>query len=518
MTAASLASYRIDQPVAASRPLLRGRMAQFAWFLAFALATRWFVLGDLNYQEDELLFFWFGQRMHEGLLPYVDLWDRKPPSLFLLYYLFAGISRSVYAYQLAALACVATTAQVIALLSERIGARGAGATLAGTAYLATVLAFGGAGGQAPVFYNLLTALAALLVFSSRDSLAQGKAPPGLFAAMLLAGVAITFKQTAFFEAAFLGCYALWQLARGGMARGRLLGTCLAMMLTGAAPMLGWALFYALAGHFDEFWHAMILSNVNKGYNLDGDMWNRAKVYGVEISPLLLIALAGLAWRDADDGSRAGRNFVTGWVIAAFTGYCIIPNFIDHYALPLLLPLAVAASLFLGRRPVGWIAGILIILLFAIGTHAFDFGRAARSRAQVLSLVQDMRARDPEMRLFVFDGPVYLNALTGSNPPTALSFPLHLAAKQERNVSHLDTAAEVRKVLAWRPTTLVLQRDSRGVDLVNAETAVLVMGYINSRCRTHYAHQVQDMYGFHMLDLYTDCIGKTGPAAAKPPAA
>ena len=40
--------------------------------------------------------------------------------------------------------------------------------------------------------------------------------------------------------------------------------------------------------------------------------------------------------------------------------------------------------------------------------------------EILALVQEMRARDPAMRLFVYDGPVYLYALTGWNPPTPLA--------------------------------------------------------------------------------------------------
>ena len=79
---------------------LAHRAAQLGWFLILALISRYFVFGDTNYHEDELLFFTIGQRMHDGALPYVDIWDRKPPGLFLLNYLIAGISRGVLAYSL----------------------------------------------------------------------------------------------------------------------------------------------------------------------------------------------------------------------------------------------------------------------------------------------------------------------------------------------------------------------------------------------------------------------------------
>ena len=492
------------------RLLPRTRTAQFTWFLLFALATRWYALGDTNYHEDELLFFWFGQRMHDGLLPYVDLWDRKPPSLFLLYYLIAGISRSVLAYQIAGLLSVAATAQVIALISERIGARGVGGVLAGSIYLAMLLEFGGAGGQAAVFFNLPMALAALLVLSRSESLAQGRTDRGLFLAMLLGGLTISFKQTAIFEAAFLGGYALWRLSRGGMAGARLLRTALLMMLTGAAPMLAWAAFYAAVGHFGEFWHAMVLSNLAKTYNPHGDLVRRARFFAVALAPAVLIAMAGLAWR-GNNASREAKHFVAGWLAAAFIGFVIVPNLIDHYVLPLLVPLAVAASPFLSRRPVGWAAGVLIAGLYVTSAPALDLGRAARSRALETTLVSELRARDPSPRLFVYDGPVYLYTLTGSSPPTPLAFPLHLSFLPERNVSHLDTATEVRRILATRPTTVVIQRDSRPRELYNPETLAMVEAYVR-HCRTRYTRPLLDMYGPLDLDLYTQC---TGSAARTP---
>src|SRR5262245_35140099 len=86
---------------------LATRWVQVAWFLAFALVTRVSVFGDTNYFNDELLYLLIGQRMHEGLLPYVGLWDRKGPGLFLIYYLFAAFSQSVLTYQVAAWLTVA---------------------------------------------------------------------------------------------------------------------------------------------------------------------------------------------------------------------------------------------------------------------------------------------------------------------------------------------------------------------------------------------------------------------------
>jgi hypothetical protein len=166
---------RAPGAVPAGRDGLGLRAAQCVLFLLVSLATRFAFLGDTNYHNDELFFFIVGQRMHDGLLPYVDIWDRKGPVLFAVYWLFSGISRSILAYQIASLIIAAATAFLILLLTQpRAGTRGG--VLAGCFYLVMLPLFGGGGGQAPVIYNLFIALAALGVFSSLDALASGRVP------------------------------------------------------------------------------------------------------------------------------------------------------------------------------------------------------------------------------------------------------------------------------------------------------------------------------------------------------
>ena len=208
---------RDSGPGAAIGALMGTRAAQFAWFLGFALLTRASVFGDTNYFNDEYFYFQTGIRMHQGLLPYVDIWDRKGPGLFLTYWLIAFFSHAVIAYQIAALLFAAATAQVAALIAARYTGR-VGAILAGTLYLTLISWLGGGGGQTPVFYNLWMALAALGVVRAGPAICRGEAPRQLYAAMASAGLALTYKQSAIVECLFLGLWALWQMARSGVPR------------------------------------------------------------------------------------------------------------------------------------------------------------------------------------------------------------------------------------------------------------------------------------------------------------
>ncbi len=488
-------------PASPMARLFGSRWAQLGWFLLVALVTRVSVFGDTDYHNDELLFFLIGQRMHDGLLPYVDLWDRKGPALFLVYYLIAGVSRSVLAYQIAACLFAALTALVANMIAERFAGR-LGSMLAGTLYLIMLPLFAGGGGQAPVFYNLFMAVAVLLLLRSAPALRLGRVSAPAYGAMASAGLAIACKQTALFEGAFLGCFALWQLQRGGVAPARQAARALGLAFAGAAPMLAFAGLYAAIGHFSEFWHAMVTSNLAKTYNPGSDAGARATALAIVASPVLLPSAARFLLGRDEAEQPGSRAFLAGWLIAALAGFLAIPNFIDHYTLPLLLPLAVSAAPALEWRLIGPVYGVVAAIMALTLGPSLDFSRRQASREAMAQVVSEIRSRDPKPRLFVFQGPTYLYALLDSYPPSPLIFPVHLFHRPESNTSHLDTSKEVAKILAWKPTVVVRYKDFPPGQL-NPDTARQVEAYLK-RCAFWSTRTVIDYYGPQEIQIYGDC--------------
>ena len=59
------------------------------WIAALLIATALLIrlphFGDPAYMIDEQFYLLVGDRMLHGALPYVDIWDRKPIGLFLIY-------------------------------------------------------------------------------------------------------------------------------------------------------------------------------------------------------------------------------------------------------------------------------------------------------------------------------------------------------------------------------------------------------------------------------------------------
>ena len=419
-----------------------------ALFLLFAaIALRGWDLGNPVIHVDEQWYLLVGDRMLAGAVPYVDIWDRKPIGLFLL---FAGLrwlpGDGVLAYQGAALLFAAATALIVAAASRRIGAARHGAAIAGVAYLLGLALLGGRGGQAPVFYNLPIAAAGWLTIAAFGRSPRGVVTSGVFACAL-AGVAIQIKYTPAVEGAFFGMAHLVALRRGGARVGTVAAAAALWLGCGLLPMVAAIGWYAAHGQLDAFRFANFTSiALRPGYPF-GE-WSM-RLLGIAI---LLSPLAGAAWlawrkRPATDAALATA---VGWLGAALLGFLAIGTFFDHYALPLLAPLAVLAGPALGRFRA--MAGILLgiwLAIWAVQTAtARDDGPGARRVAAVVEC--NTRGGCP----YVFIGDTITYLLARACLPTAYAFPNLLAYTTEQGATGIDEAAEVRRILAGRPPVIV----------------------------------------------------------------
>lgn len=469
---------------------------RLAILLAVALILRCDTFGDPNLDDDDTFYQAVGIAMRHGALPYVDVWDRKPFGLFAIYAGIAAISASPIAYQVIASLFAAGTAAVIAAIGAR-WAKPAGGLLAGLCYLLWLAPTQGYGGQTPLFYNLFIAGAALLVVRAGPELQRGGSSRQALLAMLLAGCAITIKTTALFEAAFLGLYAVWRKFPARPGAGAILRRAMLYAAIGAAPTLLIALAYWLGGHGPEFWQAMIVSNLRKPPPDFFSMSVRALIMFAYLAPLLILALFGLM----EQGP--GRRFAALWLAAGFIGLVSVPRFYMHYALPLLVPLCVAAIPFLDKRGLGLAAAAIVTGLSVWLAPPFQFAATARSQAAIARLAEAVRAHSAGGPLMIYDGPPELYHLTGHGLVTPLTFYAHLSDLAEKDVSHLSTLAETQRVLALRPGAVVIANPIRSAP-VNLETYRLVRAYITARCRLVARVTTYERMNSYPVEVWGDC--------------
>ena len=423
-----------------------------AGILLFTVLLRVWDFGNPVIHVDEQFYLLVGDRMLHGAVPYLDIWDRKPIGLFLLYAFFRLLpGDGILAYQFAACASAALTALIVREGARSVGARDLGALAAGAAYLIGLSLLGGRGGQAPVFYDLLMALAGWLTLRLPwRSLLGGAVVRSGVIACLLAGVAIQFKYSPAFEGVLFGCAHLWVYARRTPGAARLTRATLLWALAGALPTLAAIGWYWQRGAFDDFWFANITSILLRpGYPL-GDLAMRLLGIAAQLTPLVIAAV--IAWRRRQRIGTAGdaMTLALAWLVAALIGFFAIGTFFDHYALPLLVPLCIMAGAGFSAVPRTMVAAMVLGLMLVVIERAVqpDDGPGARRVAAIV------RANSGRECPWVFIGDTITYRLADACLPTPYAFPNLLAYSTEEGATGIDEAAEVRRILAQRPPVIV----------------------------------------------------------------
>lgn len=481
-----------------------------AVLLVAAFAIRSLQFGNPYIQVDETFYLLVGDRMLHGAVPYVDIWDRKPVGLFLIYAairLLGGVG--IVQYQVVATLFAAATAIAVMRVARPMAGRPA-ATLAGVCYLLMLGTVGGTGGQSPVFYNLPVAVAALLVARLERDRAASPARVRWTgaAAMLLVGLAMQIKYSPVFEGVFLGVVLLrhgWR-AHGGRVAGVAADAALwiALALAPTAAALAW---YAAHGQARAFLYANFLSigsrNPEPGWLLAKRLLKTLKRLALPLAAIALAAAWG-AWRHRAQGPATWR-FALGWFGAALLGYLLFGSYFDHYALPLLVPMAVLIAPALAERRWRFAGAQLATVLLVVGGIAYAttarhsqrrHGGWPRAEAITATLRTQM---DGTGSLYVWGGDTTPYLLTGAAIPTRWPFPSHLSLKREEGAIGTDQLAEIRRIMDARPRVLFYTTDRNPFDY-RPEANALFLSYLpRYRLVADFPEHGRDRYVYRLRD-------------------
>lgn len=423
------------------------------FFALVALLLRAPQFGNPLFDVDEQYYLVVGDRILHGALPYVDVWDRKPIGLFLIFAAIRALGGDgVLAYQLVATLFAAATATVIAAIARRVASPLAAAG-GGLAYLVWLNLMGGGAGQSPVFYNLLTAFAALATLRAIGRPGGWRREAML--AMLAMGLAIQVKPTVVLEGCLFGCALLARARQDERRPAALMGEALWLAGVALAPTVAVLLAYGALGHGEAIWFATFVSVFHRTAP-SVDPVTRLAGAALVLAPLATTALAGVV---AGWTRRAPMWFIAAWIGVALAAFLAIPPYHNHYALPLLVPLAAAAPMTFDRSVV-WrvlvaIGGATLLYLSSFP----DLARARGGRARLSALETLVAPRLHGGCLYVFEGPPITPLATHACTVTPYLFPNHLNALGEAGAIGVDPAAEVRRILAQRPA-VILAADRR----------------------------------------------------------
>ena len=328
------------------------------------------------------------------------------------------------------------------------------------AYLLMLPLFGGQSAQSPVFYNLLIASAAALLIGAARPSEDRRITLRACAAMLLCGLTLIIKQSSVVEGMFIGLAFLWLAQRRAVPLARIALLAALMVPIALLPSAIALAIYALRG--DEALHAYWFANyasifLKQGHGLTA-RFAGIGFFLLYIFPQAIAAIAGAILRHRAQPAGELERLLAGWRIAALAGYLVIPNFFDHYALPLLPALAVsAASVFALANGRLFFLGIAAFCL--IQGSMVDLAGNRRERSKYERADAAIRQAAHGGCLFVANGPSQFYFGTPPCRSTSHIFPEHLTTHVETGAIGVDQQAELARVLAARPEVIVMLDDS-----------------------------------------------------------
>lgn len=440
------------------------RLPRLVWLIAAAILARWMTAGNPIVHTDEEFYFVTAQAMLDGALPYVDIWDRKPIGLFLLYLPAAAfdVPVGIWVYQAMALASVVATAWIIARLADRVG-WSRGALGAATLYIFLLGVADGQGGQSPVFYNLLIVGAvALLLPRAEDRSADPRRILRASTAMLLVGLALQIKYSVLFEGAFLGLWLLYREDRLGAALGRLAGRALLYgSLAWAPSFLAWS-SYALLGHGDAWVYANITSILDRV----SDPALQLFLAALTCAGFLIVPLP-IAWLSRklpvpDAATKISRQFLFGWLLASVAGLVLFGSWFNHYVLPVFAPVALCCAGYFGESARGrrYVMPLALSAAFLAGSLMVWSAKGQRGDAdQFAALVAGIGQGDG--CLYLHSGNTMLYPYSGRCRVSPWVFPSHLGRDRENGAVGVDQLEEIDRIFTTKPEVVVMRSAYRG---------------------------------------------------------
>lgn len=483
----------------AEHPARRELTLAFGGLLLAALVIRGATFGYPMLHIDEQFYLVVGDRMLHGALPFVDIWDRKPVGLFLIYAairLLGGLG--VEQYQLVAMVFAAATALVIYRMARMIAPR-EGAFFAGVGYLLCLSGYECYGGQAPVFFNLPMALAAFILCRM---VAQGSAAQitrGGLAIMALVGIALQIKYTVVFEGVAFGLALIWLGHKQGWSLGHLMRSSTLWVAMALGPTLLAFGFYVAIGHGHAFAYANFQSIFARQESMDGAAFRLFREMAALAPVWLAIFLVPRHLAPAPHQDRNVLAFLRYWSLAAVLGFLLFGTWYDHYVAPMLVPLLTLAAPALGKR---WKDGLAYtLLLMALGSGAaFAATHYAMHHHGTVAQVEKVAAIIDRERqghcAYINEGDPILYQYTQSCLVTPYIFPEHLNGMVDFNALGIDGMAEMHRIMASHPRVVVMTSKPS-----SAAPNWAVRHYIEGVLQRDYVLVSSDPVGWRTLLIY-----------------
>ena len=382
-------------PIAAMPRLSRGELL-FLLGLFLLPILLYLPFAGAPFERDEGVYATIAQGVLDGRVPYRDLFDNKPPLVYIWYALsFTLMGESVFAPRIVAAVCLSLTTLVLFNQARMVLPLPAARIAAALFAISTGLPWVALHANTEA-YMLLPLVSSLMFFTI--GMKDGRLRWFVLAG-LLAGLAVMTKQVAMWNLLALAMVSLIWHRRTAETQLRAVAPTLALFGGCLVSLAAVALPFAVMGALDELIYANLSYNwlyinfltyaerlSNFGYGL--------LFFSAVAAPFVVGAIAGLIvlWRKR---SSATDYVLILWAIASAIGVASGGRFFPHYFLQLMPSLAVLTGVLIYdrfvngsdrvlSRPAWMIATLLIVI--SVGTTSVLYLAPRQAEEQIVSAV------------------------------------------------------------------------------------------------------------------------------------
>lgn len=433
----------------------------FTGFILLSIALRFLSFQYSVIDHDESTYLVIAQEILDGKTLYVDVWDIKPPGIFLLFAaLLKVFGHSIWVIRLVAAIVIGLTAGFLFLSLKRWGIKQKYALFAGvSSVLLCAVHKWNFAANTEIFFLLFTAIG-LFFFSGK------KRPLNFFLSGLFIGLGFVIKYVVLFDIAAFWLFYLLFFRKEHKIK-LLLQNSIAMGLGFIIPYVSVILYYYFGPNFEAFRFVSFVVPRNYANSFDSI---KAVLFFLEFhliyAPFVFLFILAL-WKGKN---RKIVYFSLIWYVLVWMIVLLPGKFFHHYYFQLLLPLAfmlpeafnndTKVQYYLLKQK-KYIIG-LFILLYLSWNIAFQYQSFVKKKDYRREVAKYLNEHLQENETIYCNYSSIIYFLCSTSPPQKYIHPSLLTKQEHIEAIAVDVEEEMRRIVQAEVDYMVIQGNPHSI--------------------------------------------------------
>lgn len=445
---------------------------------------------------DESLYLLMARSLIEGHLPYTEIWDNKPPGIYLLFSLALLLfGKSIISIRVITCIAVSITCYLLYKLGNLISKNDIKVgLLAGTLYAFFSVINGGIQSNTELFFATFVICAFYLLFSALISSVKpiSQSYLSLFIIGLLMGIGLQIKQVVLFEfiaiTIIIGVNIYSTSLNKRYIFKKFLISCVPLTIGFITPFIVVLFWFIVGGHFQEYVYANFYANLVR---VGSENWSFATIVVSLINQLLsypflwicilLSFFYLISPKKVTLEEKRTLSYILIWFFMAFLGVCAPKSFYSHYFLQILPPLCLLGSYIIiktiwsvpGRNSIKNFSILTLVLVNPLLSSSYPYimtglksfynqcVKGINNYNDDTAIISNYLAKrvNKTNYIYVVDSSSIYYYLVPARIPTKYAFPGFMITKLSK-VAGIDPVKELHLIMRKKPLYIIKIKSNR----------------------------------------------------------